>query len=177
MTFEEAAAVPTGGLNALHFMKKGNIQNGHSVLIKGAGGTIGTFAVQLAKYYGAVVTAVDSTGKLDMLRGIGADFVIDYTKEDFTKNGEVYDVIFDVVGKSSYSGMLGSLKENGTLLLGNPKMSQVFRGGETSKKDGKRVITKMAEYKTEHLIFIKELIEAGKIKTVIDRRYPLENTA
>ncbi|MHA2429291.1 MAG: NAD(P)-dependent alcohol dehydrogenase [Candidatus Hermodarchaeia archaeon] len=174
MSFEEAAAVPTGGLNALHFMRKGNIKKGQRVLIKGAGGTIGTFAAQLAKNYGGEVTGVDSTGKLDMLREIGADHVIDYTKEDFTTSDVKYDVIFDLVGKSSYSGLLKSLKDNGTLLLGNPKMSQVFRGGKRTLKNGKIVITEMADYKTEHLKHLKELIEVGKLKTVIDRKYTLD---
>ncbi|MGD9397397.1 MAG: NAD(P)-dependent alcohol dehydrogenase, partial [Candidatus Thorarchaeota archaeon] len=113
MSFEEAAAVPVGGLEALSLLRKGNIQPGQEVLINGAGGTIGPFAIQLAKYYGAEVTAVDSTKKLDTLRALGADHVIDYTQTDFTKNGKKYDVIFDVVGKSSYSGCIKSLKENG----------------------------------------------------------------
>ena len=166
-----------GDSNALHFLRKGNIQSGQKVLINGAGGSIGTFAVQLAKYFGAEVTAVDSTGKLDMLRSIGADHVIDYTQEDFTKNGETYDVIFDVVGKSSFSGSVRSLKQNGHYLLANPALSQSVRGRWTSMTSSKKVISGTADYKTEDLIFLKELIEAGKIKSVIDRRYPLEQIA
>jgi len=177
MTYEEAAAVPTGGLEALHFLKHGNIQSEQKVLINGAGGSIGTFAIQLAKYFGAEVTGVDSTGKLDMLRSIGADQVIDYTKEDFTQSGETYDVIFDVVGKSSFSGSIKSLKQNGFYLLANPGLSHMVRGGWTSKRSSKSVIFGAASHKTEDLLFLKELIEAGKIKTVIDRRYPLEQTA
>ncbi len=174
MTYEEVAAVPVGGLNALHFLRKGNIQSGQKVLINGAGGTIGTFAVQLAKYFGAEVTGVDSTEKLDMLRSIGADRVIDYSQEDFTKSGETYDVIFDVVGKSSYSGCINSLNKNGFYVLANPKLSLYIRRLWTSMKSSKKVITGIASYKTEDLIFFKDLIEAGKIKSVIDRRYPLE---
>ena len=117
MTYEQAATVPVGGLEALNFLKQGNIQSGEKVLINGAGGTIGTFAVQLAKYFGAEVTTVDSTSKLDMLRSIGADKVIDYTQEDFTKSGETYDFILNVVKKSSFSGSLRSLKKNGRYLI------------------------------------------------------------
>ena len=177
MTYEEAAAVPTGGLNALHFLRKGNIQSGQKVLINGASGSIGTFAVQLAKYFGAEVTGVDSTRKLDMLRSIGADQVIDYTQEDFTKSGETYDVIFDVVGKSSFSRSKSSLTQNGRYLIANPGLSQMVRWRLTSRTSSKKVIDGIASYKTEDLIFLKELIEAGKIKSVIDRRYPLEQTA
>lgn len=177
MTCEEAATVPTGGLEALHFLRKGNIQRGQEVLINGAGGSIGTFAIQLAKYFGADVTAVDSTGKLDILRSIGADQVIDYTQEDFTKSGKTYDVIFDVVGKSSFSRSVRSLKENGRYLIANPRLSQIVRGLWTSKRSSKKVIYALARRKTEDLIFLSELIEAGKIKSVIDRRYPLEQTA
>jgi len=174
MTYEEAAAVPTGGLNALHFLRKGNIRSGQKVLINGSGGSIGTFAVQLAKYFGAEVTGVDSTRKLDMLRSIGADQVIDYTQEDFTKSGQTYDVIFDIVGKSSFSGCMRSLKKEGIYLSANPGLSQMVRGQWTSKTSSKKVIVGTASYKTEDLIFLKELIEVGKIKSVIDRRYSLE---
>jgi len=177
MTYEEAAAVPTGGLNALHYLRKGNIQSGEKVLINGASGNIGTFAVQLAKYFGAEVTGVDSTGKLDMLRSIGADHVIDYIQEDFTKNGETYNVIFDVVGKSSFSRSVRSLKQNGRYLLANPRLLPMVRGLWTSMTSNKKVIFEFASYKSEDLIFLKELIEAGKIKSVIDRRYPLEQVA
>lgn len=177
MTFEEAATVPMGGLIALSYLKKGNIQNGDKVLINGASGSIGTIAVQFAKYLGAEVTGVCSTGNLDMVRSIGADHVIDYTKEDFTRNGEIYDVIFDVVGKSPYSGSLKALKENGRYLLGNPGLLQMVRGRWTQITSSKKVISGAAGEKTINLIFLKELIEAGKIKAVIDRCYPLEQTA
>jgi len=176
MTYEEAAAVPVGGLEALHFLRQGNIQIGQKVLINGAGGTIGTFAVQLAKYFGAEVTGVDSTSKLDMLRSIGADQVIDYT-EDFTKSGKIYDFILDVVGKSSYSGSIRSLKQNGRYLIANPGPSQMVRGRWTSMANSKKVLFGAASPKTEDLIFLKELIEAGKMRSVIDRRYPLEHIA
>jgi len=177
MTYEEATAVPFGGRDSLHFLRKANIQNGQKVLIIGAGGSIGTFAVQLAKYFGAEVTGVDSSGKLDMLRSIGADQVIDYTKEDFTKSGQTYDVIFDTVGKSPFLDSIRSLKKKGFYLLANPKPLQMVRGLWTSKKSSKKVIFEAASQKTEDLIFLKRLIEAGKIKSVIDRRYPLEQMA
>ncbi len=177
MTYEEAAAVPVGGLEALHFLRKGNIQSGQKVLINGAGGSIGTMAVQLAKSFEAKVTGVDSTRKLDMLRSIGADKVIDYTQEDFTKSGETYDVIFDVVGKASFSGCIRSLKKKGIYLLANPRLSLYIRRLWTLMTSSKKVISGLTSYKTENLIFLKELIEAGKIKSVIDRHYPLEQIA
>ena len=176
MNYEEAATVPMGGLTALHFLRKGNIQSGQKVLINGASGSIGTLAVQIAKYFGAEVTGVCSTGNLDMVRSIGADHVIDYTKEDFTKSNETYDVIFDVVGKSSFSRSLRSLKQNGLYLLANPGLSQMIRGRLTSTRSSKKVIAGALNQKMEDLIFLKELIEAEKIKTVIDRCYPLEQT-
>jgi NADPH:quinone reductase-like Zn-dependent oxidoreductase len=177
MSFEEAAAVPVGGLHALNCLRKGNVQSGQKVLIIGAAGTVGTLAVQLAKSFGAEVTGVDSTGKLEMLRSIGADKGVDYTQEDFTKNGESYDVIFDVVGKGSFSSCIRSLKEKGFYLLGNPGLSQPVRGLWTSMMTSKKVIGGTVSYKTEDLVFLRELIEAGKIRSVIDRRYPLEQTA
>lgn len=174
MSYEEAAAVPFGGLEALHFLKKGNIQRGEQVLINGAGGSIGTFGVQLAKYYGAQVTAVDSAAKLDMLRSIGADRVIDYTQEDFTRNGERYDVIFDVIGRSPYARSMRSLRPNGRYLLANPRLSHILRGLFSSKAGGRKIVSGAAVRKTEDLLFLKELIEAGRLKTVIDRTYSLE---
>jgi NADPH:quinone reductase-like Zn-dependent oxidoreductase len=177
MTYEEAAAIPVGGLNALHFLRRANIQSGEKVLINGAGGSIGTIAVQLAKSFGAEVTGVDRTGKLDMLRSIGADHVIDYTQEDFTKGGETYDVVFDVVGKGSFSGGIRSLKEGGTYLLGNATLSRSIRGRWTSRTSGKKVVAGTAPYKPEDLVLLRELIEAGKMRAVIDRRYPLEEIA
>lgn len=176
-TFEEAAAVPVGGLEALHFLRKANIRTGQKVLINGAGGSIGTIAVQLAKHFGAEVTAVDSTKKLDMLRSIGADQVIDYTQEDFTQSGQTYDVILDVVGKSSYSGSVRSLKEHGFYLIASPRVSKMFRGLWTAMTSNKSVIAETASRKTEDLVYLKELIEGGKIKPVIERSFPLVQTA
>jgi len=173
MTYEEAATVPFGGRDSLHFLRLGNIQSGQKILINGAGGSIGTFAIQLAKYNGAEVTAVDSTAKLDMLRSIGADHVIDYTKEDFTKNGQVYDVIFDVIGKVSFSRNKKSIKQNGTYLLANP-VSQMLSALWTRMTSDYSVIMQTASGTIADLIYLRELIEDGKIKTVIDRTYPLD---
>jgi len=174
MSYEEAATVPFGGRDALHFLRKGNIQSGQKILINGAGGSIGTFAVQLAKHFGAEVTAVDSTGKLDMLRSIGADHVVDYTQEDFTQSGEIYDVVFDVVGTISFSRTERSITLNGTYLLANPMRSQMVRGPWTRMRSSKKVVMETASGTIDDLIFLRELIDAGKIRTVIDRTYPLE---
>jgi len=174
MTYEGAAAVPTGGLEAVHFLSKAGSLSGRRVLINGADGGIGTFAVQLAKYYGAEVTGVDRTEKLEMLRSIGADRVIDYTREDFTKNGETYDVIFDVAGTTSFRESVAALSENGRYLLGNPTLSTMLRGRWTGLRGGKRVISGASGQRTEDLVLLRRLIEAGRIRSVIDRRFPLE---
>ena len=174
MTHEEAAAVPTGGLEALHFLRKAGGLKGRTVLINGAGGGIGRFAVQLAKESGADVTGVDRTGKLELLRSIGADRVIDYTREDFTQGGATYDVIFDVVGTSSFPDCVAALHEEGYYLLGNPKLSTRVRGKWTSTFSRKKVIFGAARQRAEDLVVLRELIEAGKVRSVIDRRYSLD---
>jgi NADPH:quinone reductase-like Zn-dependent oxidoreductase len=173
MSYEEAATVPFGGRDALHFLRLGNIQDGQKILINGAGGSIGTFAIQLAKLSGAEVTAIDSTPKLDMLRSLGADHVVDYTKEDFTESGEVYDVIFDVIGKASFSRSKKVIKENGTYLLANP-VSQMFSALWTRMTSSYNIVMQTASGTIADLIYLRELIEDGKLRTVIDRTFPLE---
>jgi NADPH:quinone reductase-like Zn-dependent oxidoreductase len=174
VTFEEAAAIPFGGNTALHFLRQGKIRSGQKVLIYGASGSVGTFAVQLAKYFGAEVTGVCSTTNLELVKSLGADKVIDYTKEDFTKSGETFDVIFDAVGKSSFSGCMRSLKNEGIYLqaVATPALSVRMRWASITSS--KKIIGGTATPKTENLIYLKELVEAGKIRPVIDRRYPLE---
>ena len=175
--FEEAAAVPLGGLNALHFLRKANIQNGEKVLVNGAGGSIGTFGVQIAKGMGAEVTAVDSTIKEEMLRRIGANHFIDYTKEDFTKCGQSYDVIFSMVAKSSYSECVKALKPKGRYLMANPCISDMLRSVLTSKFTDKTAIFTFARETEEELLTLKEMIEEGKIKPVVDQIYSFEQAA
>jgi NADPH:quinone reductase-like Zn-dependent oxidoreductase len=177
MTYEEAAAVPYGALTALSLLRKANIQPGQKVLINGASGNIGAAAVQLAKHLGAEVTGVCGTPRLEFVRALGADKVIDYTREDFTQNGETYDLIFDILGKSSFSGCQNSLKPNGIYLLASFKTKQLFQMLRTSRTPGKKVICTLSSENSTDLVFIKELVEAGKLKSIIDRCYPLEQAA
>lgn len=177
LTYEEAAAVPTAGFEALHFLRKANIQPGKKVLVIGAGGSIGTFVVQLARHFGAEVTGVDSAEKLDMLRSIGANHVIDYAKEDYTKSGESYDLIIDVVGKGPVARRLKLLKPDGYYFLAYAGLSHILLAIWTSMTSNKKLKIESASQKKEDLIFIKELIETEKLKPIIDRSYPLEHTA
>ena len=177
ISFEEAAAVPLGGLNALHFMRRANIKTGDKVLINGAGGSIGTFAIQIAKSMGAEVTAVDSTIKEEMLGRIGADHFIDYTKENYTKNGKSYDVIFNMVAQSSYSNCLNSLNPKGRYLMGNPRISDMLRSVLSSKFTDKTALFAFAGEKDEELLTLKEMIEAGTVKPVVDKIYSIDQAA
>jgi len=179
MTYEEAAAVPFGACVALQFLGDyGGIQSGQKVLIYGASGSVGTYAVQLAKYFGAEVTGVCSTANVEMVKSLGADKIIDYTKEDFTKEGQAYDIIFDAVGKSSFSKCKSSLNQKGIYLSTVATIPVLLQMLWTSKKGSKKAIFTMPPLPTtKDLILLKDLIEEGKIKSVIDRRYPLEQIA
>ena len=174
VTYEEAAAIPFGGITALHFLKKGKIHSGQKVLIYGASGSVGTFAVQLAKYFGAEVTGVCSATNVELVKSLGADQVFDYTKEDFTRSGETYNIIFDTVGKSSLSGCLRSLKKEGSYLQAVAGPALLVQMRWASMRSGKTLIGGTAVPKTEDLLYLNELVEAGKIKPVIDRCYSLE---
>ncbi len=177
MSFEEAAAVPLGGLNAFHFLRMARVQKGEKVLINGAGGSIGTFGVQIAKDMGAEVTAVDSEIKQTMLRRIGADHFFDYTNEDFTKSGQRYDVIFDMVARSSYSGCVAALNPKGRYVMGNPRVCDMLRSAVTSVFTDKKVVFAFAGETEEVLLALKEMIEDGKIRSTVDRVYPMERVA
>jgi len=180
MSYEDAASVPNGALTALPFLRdKGNIQNGQTALIYGASGSVGAAAVQLARCFGTKVTGVCSTANLEMVKSLGADSVIDYTQEDFTKNGKTYDIIFDTVGKRSFSECKGSLTDEGIYLATVPTLVIMLKALWPLKSGGKKVKfaaagLRPAREKIKDLVFLTELIEAGKLKAVIDRRYPLE---
>ena len=183
ITYEEAAAIPNGALTALPFLRdNGGIQSGQKVLINGASGTVGTSGVQIAKSFGAEVTGVCSSSNLELVKSLGADYVMDYTEEDFTQNGQTYDIIFDTVGKSSFSRCKNSLKGGGVYLTTVPTLSALIRRFLPSKKGSQKVSfaatgLRSASDKAADLAFISELVESGKIKAVIDRSYPLEQMA
>jgi NADPH:quinone reductase-like Zn-dependent oxidoreductase len=177
ITHNEAAVIPFGGTTALFFIKKANITSGQKILINGASGAVGSAAVQLAKYFGADVTGVCSTPNIDLVKSLGADKIIDYTKDDFTGNGETYDVIFDTVNTLSISDSLGSLNKKGILILSAAGMSGMIRGLWASMTGTGKVMTGLIKQTAEDISFLKELVEAGKMRAVIDRTYPLEQTA
>ncbi len=177
LSHDKAAAVPLGGLNAIHFMRKAGIRRGEKLLVNGAGGSIGTFAVQIARLMGAEVTVVDGAHKEQMLRSIGADHFIDYEKHDFTSSGETYDVIFDMVAGSSYSACVNALNDNGRYLLGNPRLSAMLRSVVTSRLTSKTVLFAFARETQEELEALKSMIEAGQIRPVVDKVYPMEQAA
>lgn len=177
MSFEEATLIPYGALTALSHLKKMNIQPGQKVLVNGASGGIGSAGVQFAKYFGAEVTGVCGANKMKFVQVLGADKVIDYTREDFTQNGEKYDLIYDILGKSAFGTCQHSLTPNGILLYASFKVKQLIQMTRTSKSTGRKVICALSSENLDDLNFIKELVEAGKFKTVIDKRFPLEETA
>jgi NADPH:quinone reductase-like Zn-dependent oxidoreductase len=177
MTYEEAAVVPYGAIMTLHLLRKANIQPGQKVLVNGASGGIGSAAVQIAKHLGAEVTGVCGTPRLGFVKCLGADHVMDYTKEDFTKNGETYDLIFDILGKSSFARCKDSLNPSGILLYASFKGIQLLQMLWTSMTGDQKVICAIAPGSLEDLISVKALIEAGKIRAIIDRCYPMEQAA
>jgi NADPH:quinone reductase-like Zn-dependent oxidoreductase len=177
MSYEEAAVVAYGAIMARGLLRKANIQRGQKVLINGASGGIGSAAVQLAKYYGAEVTGVCGTLRLGFVKALGADKVIDYTKADFTRNGETYDVIFDILGKTSFGRGRKALKPNGIYLFASFKVKQLAQMLWTKVAGGQKVICTLTSEKPEDLVFIKGLIEAGQYKVIIDKRYRMEQAA
>jgi NADPH:quinone reductase-like Zn-dependent oxidoreductase len=177
MTFEEAAVVPGGAMTALNLLRKADIQPGQRVLIIGASGSIGGAAVQLAKHYGAHVTGICSTPRIAYVKALGADEVIDYTREDFTRNGVVYDLIFDVLGRGSLGRSKRSLKVGGLYLMASFKMKQVFQMLWTSKFGKRKVICALSNEKPSDLLHIRDLIEAGQYKAIVDRAFPMTQAA
>lgn len=173
----EAAVIPFGGTTALHFIKKAKIKPGQKVLINGASGAVGSAAIQLAKYFGARVTGICSTANIDLVKSLGADEVIDYTKSDFTKNSETYDIIFDTVNKIPFSNGIKSLNKNGILILSSAGMSEMLQGFWTSMTNSKKVLTGVISHNADDINFLKNLIESNKLKPVIDKTYPLEQIA
>lgn len=173
----EAAVIPFGGTTALHFIKKASIKTGQRVLINGASGAVGSAAIQLAKHFGARVTGVCSTANIDLVKSLGADNVIDYSKTDFAKIGETYDIIFDTVNKIPFPHCIKSLNKNGILILSAAGMSEMIQGFWASITSSKKVLTGIISHNAEDINFLKQLIETNKLKPVIDKTFPLEQIA
>lgn len=177
ISFEQAAAVPLGGLNALHFLSKANIKPGDKVLINGSGGSIGSFALQIAKHWGAHVTAVDIGFKENFIRSLGADEFIDYTRTDFTRNAISYDVIFDMVPNSSFEGCIASLVPNGVYLIGNPRLTDLLKANIKRYGKGRAVHVAFARETLEELTTLKNMIEAEAIMPAVDKVYRMGQAA
>ncbi len=177
LTFEEAAAIPTAGFEALHYLREGKAQPGKKVLIIGGGGSIGTFSIQLAKHFGAEVTGVDNTEKLELMQSLGADQVIDYTKTDYTNSGETYDLIIDMVGRKSVSRRLKLLKQDGIYFLAYARILDVVLSIWTSLTSSKKLIISSSKQNKEDLNILKGLIDSGELRSIIDRSFPLDQVA
>ncbi|AXN40646.1 NAD(P)-dependent alcohol dehydrogenase [Peribacillus butanolivorans] len=174
LSFEEAAAIPIGARTALFYLRKANIKSGQKVLVYGASGSVGSYAVQIAKYFGADVTGVCSTTNLELVKSLGADEVIDYTREDFSSKGETYDVIFEAVDKSSFSACMKSLKKDGTYINVTVPLPGVRMLWTKLTSNRKLILGQNSPENSEALNFLKELVETGKLKVVIDRYYAFE---
>ncbi len=177
LTYDEAAALSFGGTTALVFYRKGKLQSGEKVLINGASGGVGTAAVQLAKHFGAAVTGVCSTANVELVKSLGANHVIDYTREDFTQNGETYDIIVDTAGTAPYSRSKDSLNEGGRLLLVLSRLPDMLQVPWISLTSSKKIISAPASNQADDLRFLAELAQAGEFRPVIGRRYPFERIA
>ena len=177
LTFEEAAVIPTAGLEALHYLREGKTQPGKKVLIIGGGGSIGTFSIQLAKHFGADVTGVDNTEKLELMRSLGSNQVIDYTKEEYTNSGETYDLIIDMVGRKSVSRRLKLLKQDGIYFLAYARILDVVLSIWTSLTSSKKLIISSSKQNKEDLNILKGLIDSGELRSIIDRSFPLDQVA
>lgn len=177
LSYEEAAAVPYGAMTALNLLRSVDIQPGDKVLINGASGAIGSYAVQIARQAGAEVTSVCGTRRMDFVEALGADHVIDYTQEDFTRNGQTYDLIFDILGRSSFATCKGPLSEDGVYLLASFKMLAVLQMLWTARAGRQKVICAMSSEKRDDLITINEMVEAGILTSIVDRCYPLDQAA
>lgn len=178
LSWEEAAVIPFGASTALEFLKMGNISSGKKVLIYGASGSLGTAAVQLARYFGAQVTGICSTRNIKLVESLGAHKVFDYTLDDFSKNGQQYDIIFDTVGKSPFNKCLKALKPTGFYLRAvHISLSPIIKGLWTNMTSKKKIVGGIVKESKENLDFLRELIETGKLKPIIDRSYPLERLA